>query len=439
MSKQSNVLYLGESLLSKIIEENNFTAIGRHRIDADDFVTKGEQEVFQFICTYAKENGYNCPSPDLVAHTFDEFNVRFGVNESYEYLVKNLKGYLAKRKLYNLMANEASDKFETMAGAEFLDYFQEQLDIIRKETKPTSNIGVSAFSDVDKYIEELDKRKSGESLKVWKSAYPSLPNYLSGNVYCFYGFSGRGKSLLTTVVEAVNFAQQGATVLIWSLELSSFEVLTRIYSHLSAKEDLELGGFEINKVLSGDVDGDYVQFVKSMNEKISGNLNVRGVDDDNFYDRSCKALEADILEVNPDVVIVDPPYLMSLEPNKDKVTGGAMALTSQRIRQITGIHKLVTITVTQAEEREEKEVDGERELTIPSRKEIKKSKAFLEDSSAVYGLDTAGEAFAIKIGKGRNGGEGKIIRGVFKPSIGVIYEPTINQIERELEELNLPF
>ena len=239
-----NTMYLGVSLLSKIIESNDYSKIGKYNIELNDFITDGEKEVFKFIDKYARDNKYELPSLELVEHTFSDIEFQYGVRESYDYLVTNLKSNLAQRKAYELLTANVSEKFETLSGNEFINYLQQELDLIKKETSLNQTGGISVTKDVSSYLDEYSKRKQGDSYKVWDSAFPSLPSYQSGSMYGWYGKSGRGKSILSTVVESVKFAMSGATVLIWSLELSEYEVLSRIYSHLYTKFNVNEGKIE---------------------------------------------------------------------------------------------------------------------------------------------------------------------------------------------------
>src|SRR5699024_7389999 len=147
-----------------------------------------------------------------------------------------------------------------------------------------------------------------------------------------------------------------------------------------------------------------------------------------FTDRSVRQMEADVKETEADVLILDPLYLLAMETNTSKTAGGDAAATSKKIRILAGALSIPIIGVTQPGGGEECTGEGIRELKVPERKAVKKSKAFLEDSSLVIGLDsdyTQRRAIA-GIVKGRFGGEGGSAEMLWIPSHGVVNELEID-------------
>jgi replicative DNA helicase len=323
----------------------------------------------------------------------------------------------------------------------------EELSYIKQRADYRTKIGTDLALDVDSYLMEYENRKQGKSFKTWKSAFPSMPDYTSGNMYTWYARSGRGKSIMASCVEAGESALQGATVLIWAMEIPKFEILSRIYTYISAKLKMSksiangeevLSGFDANQLMRGKlgaVDEDkFKEFLRNINTIIEGKIIIRAVDDMDFHNRSCKALEADILQVKADVVVIDPIYYMTFEKNTSKVAGGDVAETSKRIRQISGAYQVVMHVITQAEEvKDDRDDEGNRELRVPTRAEIKKTKAVLEDASMTIGLDTCDGQFRMELGKGRQGGEGTVIEGIFLPHIGLVYEPQLDDLSKMAE------
>src|SRR5690606_20117673 len=141
--------------------------------------------------------------------------------------------------------------------------------------------------------------------------------------------------------------EQGANVLIWSMEMGGYEVLVRLFSMYSQSlGDVAVAeingmnmdiGFNSRDVrmgqLSEDFEEKFFSFVRSINETLKGNIIVRGVDDEDFNDRSLKALEADIIQTEADVVLIDPFYYLDYEANTSKKTGGDAENTSKKLRR----------------------------------------------------------------------------------------------------------
>src|SRR5699024_12577909 len=99
-------------------------------------------------------------------------------------------------------------------------------------------------------------------------------------------------------------------------------------------------------------------------------------------------MEADVKETEADVLILDPLYLLDKETNTWKTAGGDAAATSKKIRILAGMLNISIIGVTQSEVGEVGTCEGIREVMVPERKAVKKSKAFLDALSIVIGLDS---------------------------------------------------
>nr|MDF9458003.1 DnaB-like helicase C-terminal domain-containing protein [Bacillus pumilus] len=222
---------------------------------------------------------------------------------------------------------------------EFFDWLQTVAEQSKIRTSVRKTVGTNVVTDIDKFRAEYEKRKSGESFRIWNSKFPTLNKaiggYVSSNMYVVYGKSGRGKSAIT-LEESINCAVQGANVLIWSMEMGWFEVLVRIYVSLCGDQGVALteidgqqmevealirGQFSQGK-LSEEFEAAFMDFIETLNTIIDGSITVRAVDDKDFDSRSLKDLKADIEQTNADVVMVDPFYYLDYESNSNKTTGG---------------------------------------------------------------------------------------------------------------------
>src|SRR5699024_6647407 len=135
---------------------------------------------------------------------------------------------------------------------------------------------------------------------------------ISGNMYTVFGESGRGKSVLA-LEDALYAARQGANVLIFAMEMGWYEVLVRIYASLSGDTGVTTAylngvnmnaGFNSRDIRLGELSEEFEQafrtFVRTLNEHLDGNITVRAVDDEDFTDRSLRALQADIERLKAD-------------------------------------------------------------------------------------------------------------------------------------------
>lgn len=433
----------GTSLLSKVIEANDPSALLRYGLTRNDFQTDGERAAFEYISNYAEKNGNQAPTAEMVATEVPTFQPEFSIDATFEYLAKKAKETAAMNDFANTADSELAKRFnqaqENGNPQEFFDWLKiiAEQNIMRTSVRKT--VGTNVVTDVDKFKAEYEKRKAGESFRIWNSKFPALNKaiggYVSSNMYVVYGKSGRGKSAIT-LEESINCAIQGANVLIWSMEMGWFEVLVRIYVSLSGDQGVALteidgqqmeAGFDSRDVrqgkLSEEFEAGFMDFIENLNTIIDGNITVRAVDDKDFDSRSLRDLKADIEQTKADVVMIDPFYYLDYESNSNKTTGGAAADTSKKMRRLAGTMDVVIFAITQAGEDDATEDEaGNREIKLPKRKDVKKTSALLEDAAVLIPVDTnAREGRGlVGVNKGRDGGEDEVVEIVYLPQVGLI-------------------
>jgi replicative DNA helicase len=430
-------LNYGQMLLSKVIDNNDVNALKRFGIDADHFETAGERETYRFIVDYAERNRGQAPDFRTVVAECQAFDYQPNVEDSYEFLARQIKDRAAKRMFNDLVASNDLDANFQKDFESFAKWLTESVESIKIRTSVRNKIGTDLKTVGEQFLAEYERRKAGDSFRVWKSKFSVIGNYTSGNMYVVYGKSGRGKSV-TSLEDAVEMALQGANVLIWSMEMSWFEVWVRLFVSMSGRKGLTTAefngmdldaGFNADELRKGQLSPEFETafrfFVDTVNDEIPGNIIVRAVDDDEFVGRSIRDLEADILATKADVVIIDPFYYLDYERNSSKTAGGDAAETSKKMRRLTGRLGVVTIAITQADEKQEnKDDDGNRELKLPEREDVKKTKQLLEDAYMLIAVDTdykQGRGL-IGINKGRDGGEGTSTEIIYIPQVGVVRE-----------------
>ncbi|WP_249669616.1 DnaB-like helicase C-terminal domain-containing protein [Bacillus altitudinis] len=445
----------GTSLLSKVIEVNDPSALLRYGLTRKDFQTHGERAAFEYISAYAEKNGNQAPTAEMVATEVPTFQPEFSIDATFEYLAQKAKETAALNDFTEIFndkygangVKKADSEFiqrfnrvqEGGNPQEFFDWLTEVAERSKIRTSVRKTVGTNVVTDVDKFRAEYEKRKAGESFRIWNSKFPALNKaiggYVSSNMYVVYGKSGRGKSAIT-LAEVIHCAVQGANVLIWSMEMGWFEVLVRIYVSLSGDQGVALteidgqqmeAGFDSRDVrqgkLSEEFEAGFMEFIATLNTLIAGSITVRAVDDKDFDSRSLRDLKADIEQTNADVVMVDPFYYLDYESNSNKTTGGAAADTSKKMRRLAGTMDVVIFAITQAGEDDATEdEDGNREIKLPKRKDVKKTSSLLEDAAVLIPVDTnvrEGRGL-IGVNKGRDGGEDEVVEIVYLPQVGLI-------------------
>lgn len=430
--------------LNKVINENNYGALSKYNISKIDATNTIDKSTINFINEYASVNNGNTPSYALVASEVEGFEPIPEVSDSYVWLARNIKSSTAKQEVLKWFEDgKFESNLRSLDGREFLDvWLKDMIEDIGRKTYLAEKVGTDVKDDSQKFLEEYKRRKAGESFKIWKSKFSSIGEYTSGNLYTVIGESGRGKSVLT-LEDVIYMAQQGANVLIYTLEMGWYETMVRIYTSLSGDMGVSKAtfdginmdvGFNSYNLRTGNL-GDrfeegFEKFLKDINSQLKGNITLRAVDDADFIDRSLRQLETDIEATEADVVMIDPFYYLSYERNTDKTTGGAAASTSRKLRAITGRLGIVTIAITQADVHKKSVTeDGARELRVPEREDVRSTMALLEDAATLIGIDSdykQGYAIVANL-KARDGGEDGVSNVIYLPQYGVIKELEVGE------------
>lgn len=439
----------GESFLSKLLDKGNTLPITEYGINENDFETKSEKRVYNFITSYAKENGGRTPDFRTVVEYEPDFYYREDESNTFAFMAKELKSNTARRmivEMFNGNPNERGVKTgETVEevvnnydGNDAIKHLISELESIRMRTSVRNEVGTIVNKETQAYLDELKDRAAGKTLKIWRSKFPSMnkaiAGFFSGNMYTWFGRSGRGKSVFV-MEEALESAMQGANVLIWAMEMSRFEFMSRVFASLSARKgvsnatidgiDYEVG-FENRSLLSGNITDDWLErfelFLAELNDFVPGNIILRAADDDDFMDRSTDALRSDIKRTEADVVVIDAIYHMDYEANTSRTAGGDAANTSKKLRAMAGQEKVVMHVITQAEEDTNDKKQEERELNPPSRSEVKSTKQVTMDCVNLFAIDSKDGGGMIRILKGRQGGEDSEIEVLYLPNYGLVKE-----------------
>lgn len=437
----------GMLMLNKAIQAESFNVFSKHGVNEDSFISNSDREVYRFLEDYNRRNG-SMPSYAMVSDSVDGFTYIPDVTDKFETLAKGVLDRRATVAFNEYFQKDFANLKKETGGdtSELISHLTEDLNNIRVKYTNTRSVGTNIKTNTEDYIREYKSRQAGESFKTWKSFMPyinrEIGGYTSGNMYVWYGQSGRGKTAIT-FRELLEIAQQGANVLLWSLEMPVYEVMTRLYSQLSAKLGKTtvsirnddgastreiVAGFDSTGMRKGELSESHekslVEMLDEINKHVSGNIHIRGVDDEDFHKRDLGQLQADIEATNADLVVIDPFYYLQYEKNTSKTAGGDASETSKKLRSITGRMGVVTFAMTQAEEAESSGDEEVRELRLPKRSETKKTKSLLEDAATLIAIDTDYKQLRgiLGINKGRDGGEGTRCELTFIPKYGVIEE-----------------
>ena len=441
MASNSGLLFL-----NKAIQSEDFNVFAKYGIREESFVSAADRRTYRFIEDYYEKNG-QMPSYAMVADSVQDFTYIPDITDRFEPLADGIHNRKLTVEFNEFFTNDFEDIKREANGdsSEVIEKLTESLTSLRMKHTNTRSVGTDMKTGTEKFMSEYEKRKAGESHTTWKSfmsyVNTEITGYTSGNMYVFFGQSGRGKSVIV-LREALEMAQQGARVLLWSLEMPTYEVLSRIYTMLSAKlgkttltidGQRREAGFDSADIRGGSMaeehEASLEEMLSEINEHIEGTIIVRAVDDHDFQRRDVAQLKTDIEATNADVAIVDPMYYMNFEKNTSKTAGGDASETSKKLRRLAGTQDVVLMAITQADEGDKEDKPGEvRELKLQSRGSVKKTKSLLEDASTLISVDTDYTASRGVVGilKGRNGGEGTSCEITFIPRYGIVEELSID-------------
>lgn len=430
----------GESLISKMIDDNSLVALTKYGIEREHFATSCEQDAYDFIVKYSQENGDQAPSYATLVGEIDGFTYIPSVTDSYEFLAREMKDSAGKRQIAEFLNGKGlSEQFANKSTGEFADLLITKLESVKMGTGVRVTVGKDLGELGKDFIEEYRKRKAGKSFKLWRTPFESLNEqiggFYSGDIYGVMAESGRGKTYLIEVF-VDELLRQGANILVKSYELKAYPWLSRLFSIITAREGTlthsdysEKVGIPNKAILSGRLDGEieehFIELVEVINEYYPGKLYLQAKSDDNLT-RSLDELDRELLQQpDIDVVVIDPFYGLSdvYGRNTNRTTGGAAEQAARRFEQIIGKHDVVGLFAIQAHSERQNTEEGERrEIKLPKRDQVKTTTAVLEIATNLFAFDAADGNGMLGVEKGRNGGEGFTIPLIALMNYGVLRE-----------------
>lgn len=429
----------GEALLSRVMDANDITLLKKHGINRDDLPTEAEREVYDAIIEYENTNGGKAPGFALITADHPEFTYVADDGTATDYMAKRIKDASGKRLLADLLNSPTlAEQFEKSSSENFAEFLTKSIEQITLKTTNTRSVGKSLTDLKTEFRDEYQKRKIGKSFKLWRTPFESLNaeigGFYSGDIYGVMAESGRGKSYLI-IAFIDSLLRQGAKVLVKSYELKAYLWLSRLFSILTAHEEIveAAGGQRVGlpnrDLLSGKLDDDleayFLTLLDAINEYYPGELILQAKGESDLT-RTLNDLDRELtIRTDIDAVVVDPFYGLDdvYGRNANKTAGGAAEHAARRFEQIIGKHDVVGIYAVQATvEKQAREEDGGRELKLPTRDQVKTSKALLEIATILFAFDSNDGTAILGVDKGRNGGEGISVELTALMDYGVLRE-----------------
>lgn len=390
------------NLLSKVVDSNSFYVLSKYNITEDDFFT--QKETYRFIKNYCIEYG-ECPSYTTVVAECDNFEYEPEVSDKIDYMCKRLKSDRARRESFELLQNEASDKFNSLKGDQFIQWLKDRTDEIYASTQAISCNGVNwATNGAERKAEYLDV-KNNKSKLIIPTPFNSLNEGLGGGSFAgdyilLEAYTNKGKSWVASDFGVYAWLN-GNGVLHYSPELSKYNQSQRL--------DTLVGHFNNMAMRNGElyesVEERYFEYLDSFNENTTNAPYIIKSMEDLPQGLSVDIIESDI-QANPNIkmVIVDGFNLMVHRGGKS--LRDSMTITSRRLRQLCGRHNVVLLVVHQVSTAGDKESqiidsDGLKLVNPPDLGAYSETIAVIQDACTVLSYDYCEGEGAIKVVKTR--------------------------------------
>lgn len=401
---------LENELLSKVVDTDSFYVLSKYNITADDFFS--QKETYEFIKNYCMEYG-QCPSYTTVVRECDSFEYEAEVSDHIEYMCKRLKSDRARREAFELLQNEASDKFNSLKGDQFIQWLKDETDRIYASTQAISCSGVNwATNGAERKTEYLDVKNNKSSLII-PTPFPTLNSGLGGGAFAgdyilLEAYTNKGKSWVASDF-GVTAWMEGNGVLHYSPELSKYNQSQRL--------DTLVGHFNNMAMRNGElydsVEDRYFEYLDAFHEGTDNAPYIIKSMEDLPQGLSVDIIEAD-LQANPDIkfVILDGFNLMVHKGGRS--LRDSMTITSRRLRQLCGRHNIVLLVVHQVSTAGDKESqiineDGLKLVNPPDLGSYSETIAVIQDACTVLTYDYCEGEAALKVCKSRANNVGQRI------------------------------
>ena len=184
-------------LLSKVIDEKSVAVLSKYNITENDFIT--QSEAFKFIKGYVKEFG-EVPAYTEVVAECSSFDYVPEVPDNVAYMCKKIKSDNAKRRSFELLQKEASEKFNQLSGSSFIEWLYDEAGKIKEVACVDSHAGTNfATNGAERKSMYLEAKEQGSGQYI-STPYSLLTNWLNGgfelgDYVLLQAYTNRGKQL----------------------------------------------------------------------------------------------------------------------------------------------------------------------------------------------------------------------------------------------------
>lgn len=306
---------------------------------ADDLFT-AYNDVWDWTKKYY--NKYrSIPDPSVVHAEFPDFDVVEVKGEPAHHMEKLRNDFLDAR-LKTIMKSAAMS-LEDESPTRILDKLQRSLTGLTRFTTKSHDTNIMDFDEAERYYDELRERALSmggtpgiqTGIPFIDSSYTS--GLSGGDLIILLGYTGRGKSLLSTLL-CCNAYDQGFKPMIVTLEMGAKKVQQRVWTILGS------GLFRNSALALGDLPTDNF---RTFRNKYSEKGDFITVTNDGIEELRPNILQAKIDQHKPSMLVVDYAQLMSDNAGSTDMTA-RMRNMSKEFKRLAVANNIPIILISSA-------------------------------------------------------------------------------------------
>lgn len=393
-------------VINSVLKDKDISVLFAESSD-DLFVAYGDvwSSIKDYYSTYR-----SVPDFEVIQSKFSDLEYVETKAETQFYL-EQLKSEFISNRIESILTT-AGKKLSPDSANEVLDKLQINLAKLNRFSHSARDANIVDFDEAERYYEEVRERT--EAL----GGVPGLPTGLSfidsaytsglsgGDLVIVLGWTGRGKSLLTTMVSC-NAWVAGRKPMIVSLEMSAAKVRDRVYTILGN------GLFRQSELMLGAVRTDDFRTFKS---KHKGKQEFVVITNDGVRELTPNVVQAKIDQHKPDVLVLDYAQLLTDNANSSDMTA-RMRNMSKEYKRLAVQNNIPVILISSATPSDGKVSDGP-----PTIEQVAWSKQLAYDADLAFAVHKYDDCNLIEVvcRKNRNGPlfagilDWDIDRGVFQ-------------------------
>jgi replicative DNA helicase len=287
--------------------------IGVLYAQAADELFQYHGDVWEYIKNYHQKY-HAVPDVDIVQGRFDDFE-EVKVSGDSAYYMERLKIEFIHTRTERILRGAGKELTEDNA-AEILEKLQRSLAGLNKFSHAARDTNIMDFDAAERYYAEVRERAEAmggtpgipTGISFIDSAYTS--GFAPGDLIVVLGWTGRGKSLLTTLI-GCNVHDMGLKPMIISLEMSGEKLRDRVWTIKGS------GLFQNSSLAMGDINMDNFRDFKKRNE---GKQDFIIVNNDGVQELSPNIMGAKIDQHHPDYLVFDYAQLGTDNANSSDMT-----------------------------------------------------------------------------------------------------------------------